>query len=72
MKVTEYVHPDKFDHWKRIGDEMGFKYTAAGPLVRSSYKAGEFFIGNILKQRRAAVERERAGAEAEVASGRNV
>jgi hypothetical protein len=53
-QVYEYVHPDKFEHWRRVGDELGFKYTASGPLVRSSYKAGEFFIGNILKQRKAA------------------
>ena len=34
-----------------MGDKLGFLYTASGPLVRSSYKAGEFFIANILKQR---------------------
>lgn len=31
---------------------MGFKYVASGPLVRSSYKAGEFFIENMIKQER--------------------
>jgi lipoic acid synthetase len=51
MKVHEYVHPDKFDHWAKVGTEMGFKYVASGPLVRSSYKAGEFFISNILRNR---------------------
>jgi len=52
MKVSEYVHPDKFEHWKQVGDELGFKYTASGPLVRSSYKAGEYFITNILKEKK--------------------
>lgn len=33
--------------------EMGFLYCASGPLVRSSYKAGEAFIENVLKKRRA-------------------
>jgi lipoic acid synthetase len=28
---------------------MGFKYIAAGPLVRSSYKAGEFFLEHMIK-----------------------
>jgi len=28
---------------------MGFLYVASGPLVRSSYKAGEYFIENVLK-----------------------
>mgnify|MGYP001810736828 CR=1 FL=1 len=51
LKVTEYVTPEKFEYWKEVGDKMGFLYTASGPLVRSSYKAGEFFITNILKRR---------------------
>ena len=51
LKVSEYVTPEKFQHWKEVGDKMGFLYTASGPLVRSSYKAGEFFITNILKKR---------------------
>ena len=30
---------------------MGFLYCASGPLVRSSYKAGEAFIENVIKKR---------------------
>jgi len=52
LKVKEYVTPATFDHWKQVGDEMGFLYTASGPLVRSSYKAGEFFIKNIVEKRK--------------------
>lgn len=52
LKVVEYVTPAKFEHWKDYGDELGFLYTASGPLVRSSYKAGEFFISSILKNRK--------------------
>lgn len=52
LKVVEYVTPEKFAHWENIGKEMGFLYTASGPLVRSSYKAGEFFIKNIVEVRR--------------------
>ena len=51
LKVTEYVTPEKFNYWKEMGDKMGFAYTASGPLVRSSYKAGEFFITNILNKK---------------------
>ena len=29
---------------------MGFKYVASGPMVRSSYKAGEFYMEYMLKQ----------------------
>lgn len=51
LKVNEYVTPAKFKEWEDRGNELGFLYTASGPLVRSSYKAGEFFITNILKSR---------------------
>ncbi|XP_054261132.1 lipoyl synthase, mitochondrial [Macrosteles quadrilineatus] len=53
LKVVEYVTPEKYKHWETVGTEMGFLYTASGPLVRSSYKAGEFFISSILKNRKA-------------------
>lgn len=56
LKVKEYVPPEKFKFWEEIGNQLGFAYTASGPLVRSSYKAGEFFIKNILKERREKVE----------------
>lgn len=39
--LVEYVHPDVFKMLKEKGMEMGFKYIASGPLVRSSYKAYE-------------------------------
>lgn len=51
MKVVEYVKPEKFDYWKEKALEMGFLYCASGPLVRSSYKAGEAFIENVLRKR---------------------
>jgi hypothetical protein len=31
----------------------GFLYVASGPLVRSSYKAAEFYIAGLLRQRKA-------------------
>jgi len=37
--VKEYVHPDKFAEYKRIGLQKGFSYVESSPLVRSSYKA---------------------------------
>jgi len=53
LKVQEYVTPAKFGHWEKVGEVMGFLYTASGPLVRSSYKAGEFFIKNIVERKKA-------------------
>jgi len=49
MKVTRYLSPAEFDRWKKVADDMGFLYVASGPLVRSSYKAGEFYLENILR-----------------------
>lgn len=39
--VVEFIHPDLFKKYKDIAYEMGFKYVAAGPLVRSSYHAAD-------------------------------
>lgn len=52
LKVIEYVTPEKFKAWEGVGQELGFLYTASGPLVRSSYKAGEYFLTNVLKEKR--------------------
>ncbi|RDW86186.1 lipoate synthase [Aspergillus mulundensis] len=52
MAVHEYVTPDQFELWRQRALDMGFLYCASGPLVRSSYKAGEAFIENVLKKRR--------------------
>ena len=56
MAVHEYVTPNRFDLWRERALGMGFLYCASGPLVRSSYKAGESFIENVLKKRRSGVE----------------
>lgn len=51
LKVEKYVTPDEFDMWRQRALDMGFLYCASGPLVRSSYKAGEAFIENVLRKR---------------------
>jgi lipoyl synthase len=61
MKVEEYVTPEAFEMWRQRALDMGFLYCASGPLVRSSYKAGEAFIENVLKKR--ARKRDTAIAE---------
>jgi len=48
MKVTRYVPPEEFDAWRVEGEGLGFRYVASGPFVRSSYRAGEFYIKNIV------------------------
>ena len=44
MPVDRYVTPAEFDEWRAEGEALGFLYVASGPLVRSSYKAGEYFL----------------------------
>ncbi|GIY57305.1 lipoyl synthase, mitochondrial [Caerostris darwini] len=51
LKVTEYVTPEKYKYWEEYGNQLGFHYTASGPLVRSSYKAGEFYLKNLVQHR---------------------
>ncbi len=54
--VREYVEPGDFDALREAGQEMGFQYVAAGPLVRSSYKAAEFFAERLVRRRAANFE----------------
>lgn len=42
LDVVEYVHPDIFAEYKKIGEAMGFMFVASGPFIRSSYNAKEF------------------------------
>ncbi|MEW6035858.1 MAG: lipoyl synthase [Candidatus Micrarchaeota archaeon] len=51
LPVREFVHPDAFKKYERMGYDLGFKYVASGPFVRSSYKAGEPFIKNLISSR---------------------
>lgn len=53
LPVERFVTPEQFKEWQRIAEEeFGFLYCASGPLVRSSYRAGEFFIKGIIEQKR--------------------
>lgn len=54
LAVKEYITPEKFEDWRLEAEQMGFTYVASGPLVRSSYKAGEFFLKNYLRERKEA------------------
>jgi lipoyl synthase len=61
MPVSEYVSPEAFDAYAALArNELGFKYAAAGPLVRSSYRAGEYYIANMIRKRGVVVGEEKA------------
>jgi lipoic acid synthetase len=51
LPIKEYVKPEKFNWYKENLEKLGFAYVVAGPLVRSSYKAGELFIENVVRRR---------------------
>ena len=44
LPVVEFITPEQFDKYKKIGEEMGFKYVESGALVRSSYKAQRHLV----------------------------
>jgi len=50
LPVQHFVPPEQFAHWQQVCAEKGFLFTACGPLVRSSYRAGELFIKNLLQK----------------------
>ena len=50
--VREYVTPEVFEEYRGIGEEMGFRVVASGPLVRSSYRAGELLIDAVVRGKR--------------------
>lgn len=52
LKVDEFITPEKFQEWQKEAEGMGFLYVASGPLVRSSYRAGEFFMKGIIERQR--------------------
>ncbi|UCF46182.1 MAG: lipoyl synthase, partial [Myxococcales bacterium] len=46
--VERYVEPAEFADYEQAGLEMGFRFVASGPLVRSSYRAAEAFLTEVL------------------------
>ncbi len=56
LKVSEWVEPTVFEELKRLAlEDYGFAYCASGPLVRSSYKAGEYYMSALVQERLAMV-----------------
>lgn len=63
MAVHEYVTPEAFQAYEQLAGELGFLYCASGPMVRSSYRAGELYLKNMLRRREAeAAEQQQQAA----------
>ena len=44
LPVKEFVSPARFEAYRQRALRKGFAYVASGPLVRSSYRAAEFYL----------------------------
>lgn len=64
LPVREHVTPARFAALEQRAQRKGFLYVASGPLVRSSYKAAEYYIAGMVRQRQA-LQGAAAGAGAE-------
>ncbi len=52
LPVEKYYSPVEFAELGRVAETHKFLYVASGPMVRSSYKAGEFFVQGLIQKRR--------------------
>jgi lipoyl synthase len=50
LPVAEYISPKRFQDFKEIAEALRFIHVASGPLVRSSYRAGEYFMGKVVNK----------------------
>ncbi len=47
--IDRWVKPEEFVHWSSVAEDLGFKGVMAGPLVRSSYRAGRLWATAMAK-----------------------
>jgi lipoic acid synthetase len=52
LPVERYYSPEEFKEIEVDSMGTGFLYVASGPMVRSSYKAGELFVESLIRNRR--------------------
>ncbi len=50
--IDRWVKPEEFVHWSGHAEGLGFKGVMAGPLVRSSYRAGRLWASAMTKSGR--------------------
>ncbi|MEK7544802.1 MAG: lipoyl synthase [Patescibacteria group bacterium] len=50
VPLDQYVAPETFAYLEKVAKDLGFLYIASGPLVRSSYRAGELFVKNLTQK----------------------
>jgi lipoyl synthase len=50
LQVESYIPPETFKWYKEEAEKMNYLYVAAGPFIRSSYRAGELFLQALIKK----------------------
>lgn len=50
LPVERFVSPEEFQELEQLSRQKQFLYVAAGPMVRSSYKAAEFFMEGVIRK----------------------
>lgn len=63
LRVARFATPQDFERYRQVAESFGFLYVASGPLVRSSYRAAEFFMRGLMERERTAL----GGADASAA-----
>lgn len=56
LRVARFATPAQFEQYKVMAEAHGFLYVASGPLVRSSYRAAEFFMKGLMERERTALQ----------------
>ncbi|KAL8270673.1 hypothetical protein Esti_005419 [Eimeria stiedai] len=56
LGVVAFISPQQFEVYRHLALDLGFKYVASGPLTRSSYKAGEFYLASLLRKKTAKLQ----------------
>jgi lipoic acid synthetase len=41
LEVVEFITPEMFEEYKKIGEDLGFTDVASSPFVRSSFHSEE-------------------------------
>ncbi|MCH8909081.1 MAG: lipoyl synthase, partial [Candidatus Heimdallarchaeota archaeon] len=52
LPVKRYLAEQEFVKYKKLAEGLGFLSVASGPLIRSSYKAGEVFMNGVIENHR--------------------
>lgn len=56
LGIVSFITPQQFAMYKEYALGLGFRYVVSGPLTRSSYRAGEFYLSSLLRRHQAKLQ----------------